>query len=126
MTVQRTMLSLILALLMFCSTASSSQTAQAGFSWLSNNEPNLTGYKIHYGTASQNYTFIIDVGLPEVIDGNMQTKINGLQEGQTYYFAATAYNETDESDYSTEVECAITTFQGNENTPLIMSISIQY
>ena len=104
MTVPRAILTLTFALLMFCSSGISSQAAQAGFSWLPNNEPTVTGYKIHYGTASLNYTFVIDVGLPEVIDGRVQTKIDGLEEGQTYYFAATAYSDTTESDYSTEVE----------------------
>ena len=131
MTVQRTILTLTFALLMFCSTAEFSQAAQAGFSWLPNNEPTVTGYKIHYGTASLNYTFVIDVGLPEVIDGRVQTKIDGLEEGQTYYFAATAYSDTTESDYSTELEYTVPlpaistppiahdlTFQINENTPL--------
>jgi hypothetical protein len=107
MTVQRTIVSLIVALLMLCFAAASSQAAQAGFSWLPNPEPNLAGYKIHYGTTSRNYTSVIEVGLPALVDGRVHGNVDGLQEGQTYYFAATAFTATEESGYSTEVEYTV-------------------
>ena len=78
--------------------------AKAGFSWLPNEEPNLTGYKIYYGTESRAYTVVVDVGNPDTIDGRVHTEIEGLQDGETYFFSATAYNDAGESDYSTEVE----------------------
>ncbi len=82
--------------------------AQVGFSWLPNTEPTLAGYKIHYGISSGNYTDVIDVGLPPVIDGRVQASIDNLAPGQTYYFAATAYDSAGvESDYSTEVSTTI-------------------
>jgi hypothetical protein len=106
MTRLRTLLSIIAPMLMLCCTVVSLQAAEAevGFSWLSNDEPTLSGYKIHYGTTSQNYTFVIDVGLPEIVEGRVKTKIGALQEGQVYYFAATAYDDSGESGFSTEVE----------------------
>jgi hypothetical protein len=58
-------------MLLVGSTALSSQAAKASFSWLANGEPNLTGYKIHYGTISRSYSAIHDAGLPVVIDGRM-------------------------------------------------------
>jgi hypothetical protein len=66
--------------------------------WDPNTEPDLAGYKIHYGTASNDYLHSIDVGDTEICT------ITDLQPGETYYFAATAYNTAGlESDYSDEV-----------------------
>ena len=97
-TVTRTIVSITLTLLMIGLSALSLQAAQAGFSWLSNTEPNLTGYKIHYGTSSRNYSSVIDVGLPNTVDGEIVASVEELEEGQTYYFAETAYWATEESD----------------------------
>ena len=75
--------------------------ANVTLAWDPNPEPNLAGYKIHYGSQSHSYTSSIDVG--------KQTSytITGLADGQTYYFAATAYDtEGNQSDYSTEVTWA--------------------
>ncbi len=35
---------------------------QVTLAWDMNSEPNVTGYKIYYGTASRNYDWVIDVG----------------------------------------------------------------
>ena len=60
----------------------------------------VAGYKIYYGTATRNYTESIKITSPNI---TTCTIIN-LSDGQTYYFAATAYNtELLESDYSEEV-----------------------
>ncbi len=70
--------------------------------WDPNTEADLAGYRLHYGTASRNYTQIIDVG------NATQRAINNLSAGQTYYFAATAYNAAgNESGYSDEVSHTI-------------------
>jgi hypothetical protein len=56
------------------------------------------GYKIYYGTTSNSYTDVVDVG-----DVLTHTFTN-LPDDVTYYFAATAYDETYlESDFSEEV-----------------------
>ncbi len=62
------------------------------------------GYKIYYGTASHNYSSVIDVG-------NVRTyTFTNLVDGRTYYFAATAYDSSNyESDYSSEVSYNSTT-----------------
>ncbi|MBI4765385.1 MAG: fibronectin type III domain-containing protein [Deltaproteobacteria bacterium] len=72
--------------------------AQVTLTWDPNNEPDLAGYEIYYGTASGNYQFNVDVG-------NVNTHtVNSLNTGVTYYFAATAYNTSGlESSYSNEV-----------------------
>jgi len=58
----------------------------------------VSGYKIHYGTESGNYTY------PPVDAGNMtRYTINDLDENQTYYFAVTAYASAgEESNFSPE------------------------
>lgn len=82
--------------------------AQATFSWLPNNETNLAGYKVYYGTSSRNYTNVIDVALPALINGRIQATVDNLIEGETYYFAATAYDSQGlESDYSDEINHTI-------------------
>jgi hypothetical protein len=53
---------------------------------------------VFYGTASRVYNWFVDVG-------NVSTyTVNGLPDGGTYYFAATAYDTSSiESTYSAEV-----------------------
>jgi hypothetical protein len=50
--------------------------------WDANTEPDLAGYKIHYGTASGDYSHSIDVG------NVTQYTLAGLNDGVTYYLAA--------------------------------------
>ncbi len=62
----------------------------------------VTGYMIHYGTASGSYSQAIDVG------NTTSYTVSNLIEGHTYYFAVTAYNAVGyESVYSNEVSIAI-------------------
>ena len=85
------------ALILFASVQTTC-AAQITLSWDANSEPDLAGYRLHYGTTSRTYENTVDVG--------MQTNyaFTGLQEGVTYYFAATAYDiYGNESDYSQEV-----------------------
>ncbi len=67
--------------------------------WNPNTEPDLAGYRVHYGVGSQIYTNIIDVGnMPEI-------DIPDLMTGETYYFAVTAYDTAgNESLYSDEIQ----------------------
>jgi hypothetical protein len=55
----------------------------------------LSGYRVHYGTASRRYTVDVDVG-------NVTTCVVSNLVSGTYYFAVTAYNSGGESDYSVE------------------------
>ena len=90
---------------------------QVTLGWDQNTEPDLAGYKIYYGNSSGNYTESVNI-----TSGNITTcTISDLIEGQTYYFAATAYNSSlVESNYSAEVyytiNTATTTSTENETT----------
>ncbi len=84
--------------------------AQVTLAWDESNE--AAGYKIYSGTASNNYTWVVDVG-----NTTSYTTTN-LTDGYTYYFAATAYDATQlESDYSDEISYNAT------STPCSYSIS---
>lgn len=77
---------------------------EASFSWLPNQETNLAGYKIHYGTTSTQYDHAVDMGNPTPVDGVVMGTVSGLVDGTTYYFVATAYDiDGFESDFSQEV-----------------------
>jgi hypothetical protein len=66
-------------------------------SWDSSADPNVTGYKIYYGTNSHVYANCMDV------KNVTNAKIAVPSDGVTYYFAATTYDSAgNESDYSNE------------------------
>jgi fibronectin type 3 domain-containing protein len=72
--------------------------AAVTLAWDANTEADLAGYKIYYGTASRDYSDSIDVG------NTTQYTLADLDDGVTYYLAATAYDAaTNESAYSVEL-----------------------
>jgi uncharacterized repeat protein (TIGR02543 family) len=82
--------------------------------WDANTEPDIAGYKVYYGTASRNYSNVIDVGKVTSFS------VPSLLEGTTYYFAVIAYSAPDgPSDYSPEISYTIPTF------PAPISVTIQ-
>jgi hypothetical protein len=64
--------------------------ADVTLAWDPNSEASLKGYKVYYGSASGNYSFMVDVG------NWTSLTISGLEAGKTYYFAATAYGPAGE------------------------------
>ncbi len=88
---------------------------QAALTWNPNTESDLAGYKLHYGTANANYTVHLDV------HNVTSYTVTGLTDGQTYYFAATAYDSSGcESGYSNQVSYTVpTTANGAPSTPAI-------
>jgi chitinase len=94
-----------LALLMILLSAvpfSAAYAASVDLEWDPNTEPVLAGYKIYWGTSSGNYPSSKDVG------NTTTCTITGLVGGQTYYFAATAYDvKGAESDYSNQISYAV-------------------
>jgi len=95
-----------LAVLVFflCITINPVFGSQATLAWDANTESNLGGYRLYLGNSSRNYTLDIDVGL------QTNYTVTNLQEGQTYFFAVTAYDTSGaiESAYSNEVSKTIT------------------
>jgi hypothetical protein len=72
--------------------------AEITLAWDQNSEPDISGYRIYYGRESRSYTNVVDVG------NYTSCVIADLEDGETYYFAATAYNtEGYESGYSNEI-----------------------
>ncbi len=73
-------------------------SATITLAWDPNQEPDVAGYKIHYGTYSRTYQYTVDV------KKFTSCTISGLKEGKTYFFAATAYDtHNNQSSYSAEV-----------------------
>jgi hypothetical protein len=72
----------------------------------------VSGYKIHYGTATGQLTTTIDVG--DVTSFMVRDRV---RDGQTYYFAAKAYNlvGTESLTFSNEVT-------GTARAPVVLSI----
>lgn len=61
-----------------------------------------TGYRIHYGTASGNYSTIIDAM------NQTTATVFGLADGTTFFFAVKAYNSSTTSAFSNEVSAVPT------------------
>jgi hypothetical protein len=69
--------------------------------WDPNTEPDLAGYRVHYGTSAGVYGTSIDVGLQTTYT------ITGLAPG-TYFFAVSAYNTSNlESGFSNEISAIL-------------------
>lgn len=82
----------------FFSALTNAGAANVTLAWDRNSQPNIAGYKVYFGPARGTYPFVIDAG------NVTQQVVNNLQDGVTYYFAATAYNVAGvESDLSAEV-----------------------
>src|SRR3990172_1206731 len=74
--------------------------AEIRLAWAPNTEPDVGGYKVHYGPSSRTYTQHADV------PGRDTTEyaVTNLTPGKRYYFALTAYDTSgNESGYSAEV-----------------------
>ncbi len=90
--------------------------AQIRLAWDPNTESNIEGYKIYYGTSSKSYIGSVDIG------NVTKYTLTGLTQGQTYYIAVTAYNNSNsESGYSIEVSgvATETTLPVSETPPTI-------
>ena len=97
---RRGCLSLLVACLVWCPAILGAQSVT--LAW----KPSLSfvaGYMVYYGTASGAYSTRIDVGT------NLTCTIANLQEGWTYYFVGTAYDDLGiESIYSDEISYTVT------------------
>jgi hypothetical protein len=95
-------LSISLGLMML---TSSGHSADITLAWNANSETDIAGYKVYYGTASQNYDWVLDIGKVTTYT------VTGLTSGSNYYFAVTAYDTSDlESTYSNQVSASACTY----------------
>lgn len=101
----RVYLTTALAVLFVALGAQSALAGSATLTWDANTEPDLDGYKVYYGTTARTGT-CPQGGYQTTLDvGNVTTyTLNGLTDGQVYYFSVTAYDTSDnESCFSNEV-----------------------
>jgi hypothetical protein len=92
--------------------AANAFAAQATLAWDPNTESDLAGYRLHYGTASGTYTVHLDV------HNVTSYTVTSLTDGQTYYFAASAYNASgSESSYSNQVSYSVPAANGAPSAP---------
>ena len=75
--------------------------ASVTFNWDPSPEPNIIGYRLHYGTQPNTYIATLNVG------NHTSKTLTDLRPGNTYYMAVTAYNAAGESGYSNEVSVTI-------------------
>jgi hypothetical protein len=84
--------------LLYLLLSSIASAAPVTLAWDAVSDPGLAGYKIHYGYASGQYSFSVDVG------NTTTASLSDLDQNQVYYVAATAYDASgNESDFSNEV-----------------------
>jgi hypothetical protein len=90
---------MVLAAALALESAAALANGRVTLAWDANSEPDLAGYKVYYGINSRVYPFTVSAG------NVTNLTISNLQEGVTYYFAATAYNSAGlESDFSIEID----------------------
>ena len=78
------------------------QATGASLTWSANNESDLAGYRVYYGTASGSYSGSVDAKKVTAFT------VVGLEAGKTYYFALKAYDAAGNlSAYSNQASCAI-------------------
>jgi hypothetical protein len=90
------------ALLLQCAIATTLLATQSvTVTWDANIEPDVVGYRFFYGTQSGVYSNQVDVVAPIAV-------ASALLEGETYYFAAIAYNINGiESEFSDEISYTV-------------------
>ena len=99
---------LIVSTTLVSSPNSSAAARQVTLEWDANNEPDLIGYRVFCGESSGAYTISHDITSSNADHPPPTTcEFTGLEEGKTYYFAAAAYNENGQSDYSQEISYTI-------------------
>jgi fibronectin type 3 domain-containing protein len=92
-------LTLITIFSILCSIPSYLHAAQVTLAWDANTDP-VAGYRLYYGHTSRSYQSNVDAG------NRTSYTWSGLEDGKTYYFAATAYDASNnQSDHSEELVC---------------------
>ena len=106
------------AAILFCSVLLTQAQSRVTVTWDRNSEADITGYRLHCGTATRVYTDVINVG-------NVTTaSVSNLSPGVTYRFAVTALNTAGlESDYSSEIAFTTTNIVTPNIPPTLAALS---
>lgn len=98
---------------LFVGMSANIQGASATISWTASPSSNTAGYLVYYGTSSGSYITAVLVPNPTATN----VTINGLTSGDTYYFAAAAYdNSSDISQLSPEISGLVGSTSSNAAT----------
>ena len=96
---------LIIALVTYMLLTLSAYAGDITLGWDPNDEPDLKGYNLYFKNhINEDYK-----PMTEIFENDLENplaptvKIFGLNDSQVYYFVATAFDDTLESDYSNEV-----------------------
>jgi fibronectin type 3 domain-containing protein len=88
----------IISFLFFLFFLSNAEAAYLDLAWDPNEELDLGGYRVYYGTTSGDYINFVDIGTAT------SYRLDNLLDDVTYYIALTAYDTAgNESDFSGEV-----------------------
>ncbi len=94
---------LLTSILTMC-TAHYASAASVTLTWNRNQEPDIEGYIIYWGTTSHDYTHSVKIHDTANAPAQRIYTIDGLEPGKTYYFALKAVDLSGQtSDYSEEV-----------------------
>ena len=76
---------------------STAEAAYLDLAWGPNEEPDVAGYRVYYGTSSREYIGFVDAGRATTY------RLDNLLDDVTYFVAITAYDTAgNESDFSAE------------------------
>jgi hypothetical protein len=103
-----------IALLLVGFLPATAMAASVTLRWQHNQENDISGYNVYYGTSSRNYRAPIPVG------NTTSYEVDNLSEGMRYYFTVTATDTSgNESGYSSEVTVTANANLNDsiENTP---------
>jgi len=94
----------IVSTLIILLSAPSAFAASVTLRWQANNEPDIAGYRVYYGTRTRTY------GLPISIGNVTSYTIGNLNDGVTYYFSISALDTAgNESGFSSEISTTTST-----------------
>jgi len=105
--------SIVNLLIILLSITQLSYAASLHLEWDANNEADLAGYKVYYGTSSGNY------GEPDDAGNVTEHELSGLTEGETYYVAITAYDNSDNESQKSDEESGVAQSPPDTQDPTI-------
>jgi N-acetylmuramoyl-L-alanine amidase len=119
-----------LALTLLAAHGSTAFAQSVTLAWDRNPEPDVTGYRLYYGTSPRTYTNQVDVG------NQITYQVTGLDVSLNYYFAVQAYNRYGvSSGLSQEVglpapvppgTTTISSFTANVAFPVLMGTTVTW